>query len=193
MEKLSRNDLKDIIGYEKERDGFRREVIGMKKVRRVSVGPLITFVFENRETVRFQIQEMMRAERIVEESAIAHELDTYNYMVPGPGELSATLFVELDDAQRIRSVLDDLIGVNEKVFLEIGGEKIRARFEPGTYREDRVSAVHYVKFHLTPEQIRAFQANEQPVALRIDHPKYNERVPLSADTRRALGEDLRRS
>jgi len=190
MEKLRRSDIKDIIAYEKERIPFRREIVALKKRRRVSVGPLITLVFENRETVRFQIQEMMRAERIVEEEAIAHEIETYNELIPGPGELSATLFVELDDSSRIRGVLNDLIGVNEKVFLEVGGERVQAIFQPGTYREDRVSAVHYVKFRLTPEQIRAFRESPEPVAFLIDHSNYRERALLSEETRRVLGQEL---
>ena len=190
MEKLTRSDIQDIIAYEKERVSFRREIIALKKSRRVLVGPMIALVFENRETVRFQIQEMMRAERIVEEEAIAHEIEAYNELIPGEGELSATLFVELDDPSRIRRVLDDLIGVNEKVFLEIGGERIQAIFQPGTYREDRVSAVHYVKFRLTPEQIRVFQEGASSIAFLMDHPNYKARVVLSEDTRQALSLDL---
>ncbi|MBI3015005.1 MAG: DUF3501 family protein [Candidatus Tectomicrobia bacterium] len=190
MEKLRRSDIKDIIAYEKERVPLRREIVALKKLRRVFVGPLITVVFENRDTVRFQIQEMMRAERIVEEEGIAHEIETYNELIPGSGELSATLFVELDDSSRIRGVLNDLIGVNEKVFLEIGGERVQAIFQPGTYREDRLSAVHYVKFRLTPERIRAFRESPEPVALLIDHPNYMERALLSEESRRVLGQEL---
>src|SRR3972149_3416727 len=104
VEKLTRSDIQDIIAYEKERVSFRREIIALKKSRRILVGPMIALVFENRETVRFQIQEMMRAERIVEEEAIAHEIEAYNELIPGEGELSATLFVELDDPSRIRRV-----------------------------------------------------------------------------------------
>ena len=150
MRKLGLADIADHTTYEKERPEFRAHVISLKRTRRVPIGDRVTLVFENRETARVQIQEMCRVERIVKPEAIRAEMDVYNTLIPDDGELSATLLVGLDDAQKIREFLDCLLGVNERVFLEVEGDQISAQFDPGTYREDRVAAVHYVRFRLTP-------------------------------------------
>lgn len=190
MRKLCLADIADLTAYERERPEFRARVIALKKHRRVPVGDCITLVFENRDTARFQIQEMCRVERIVNPEAIQAEVDVYNTLIPEEGELSATLLVELDDQQRVRALLDRLIGVNERVFLEVDGSRIQAQFDPGTYREDRVAAVHYIRFRLTPEAIQDFKAGGREIALVIDHPNYRARTVLSTETRKALAEDL---
>jgi len=190
MRKLTLADLADPIAYERERSAFRARVIALKQNRRVPVGDCITLVFENRETSRFQIQEMCRVEQIVEPEAIQAEVDVYNTLIPDDGELSATFLVELDDAQKIRELLDRLVGVNETVFLEVDGDRIQARFDPGTYREDRLAAVHYLRFRLTPEAVQAFKSDGREIALLIDHPNYRGRTVLSGEVRRALAEDL---
>lgn len=190
MRKLSLADIAALAAYEVERPDFRARIIALKKRRRVPVGDRIMLVFENRETARFQIQEMCRVEQIVEPEAIQAEVDVYNTLIPDDGELSATFLVELDDAQKIRELLDRLVGVNETVFLEVDGNRIQARFDPGTYREDRVAAVHYLHFRLTPEAAQAFKSGGREIALLIDHPNYRGRTVLSDEVRRALAEDL---
>jgi hypothetical protein len=190
MRKLSLADIAALAAYEVERPDFRARIIALKKRRRVPVGDRIMLVFENRETARFQIQEMCRVEQIVEPEAIQAEVDVYNTLIPDDGELSATFLVELDDAQKIRELLDRLVGVNETVFLEVDGNRIQARFDPGTYREDRVAAVHYLHFRLTPEAVQAFKSGGREIALLIDHPNYRGRTVLSDEVRRALAEDL---
>jgi hypothetical protein len=190
MRKLTLADLADPIAYERERSAFRARIIALKQNRRVPVGDCITLVFENRETARFQIQEMCRVEQLVEPEALQAEVDVYNTLIPDDGELSATFLVELDDAQKIRALLDRLVGVNETVFLEVDGNRIQARFDPGTYREDRVAAVHYLRFRLTPEAVQAFKSGGREIALLIDHPNYRGRTVLSGEVRRALAEDL---
>ena len=190
MRKLTLADLAEPIAYERERSAFRARIIALKQNRRVPVGDCITLVFENRETARFQIQEMCRVEQIVEPEAIQAEVDVYNTLIPDDGELSATFLVELDDAQKIRELLDRLVGVNETVFLEVDGNRIQARFDPGTYREDRLAAVHYLRFRLTPEAVQAFKSDGREIALLIDHPNYRGRTVLSGEVRRALAEDL---
>src|SRR2546423_12693989 len=112
MRKVVLSDIKDIAQYEKERDEFRRRIIELKKHRRVPVGPQVTFVFENHDTVLFQIQEMMRAERLVQDEAIQHEIDVYNELLPEQNELAATMLIELQDAGRIREEIIKFIGVN---------------------------------------------------------------------------------
>lgn len=190
MRKLSLADIADLAAYEIERPEFQARIIALKKRRRVPIGDRIMLVFENRETARFQIQEMCRVERIVKPEATQAEVDVYNTLIPDDGELSATLLVELDDAQKIRELLDRLVGVNETVFLEVDGNRIRARFDPGTYREDRVAAVHYLRFRLTPEAVQAFKSSGREIALLIDHPNYRGRTVLSDEVRRALAEEL---
>ena len=190
MRKLTLADLADPIAYERERSAFRARVIALKKNRRVPVGDCITLVFENRDTARFQIQEMCRVERIVDPAAIQAEVDVYNTLIPDEGELSATLLVELDDAQKIRALLDRLIGVNERLFLEVDGDRIQAQFDPGTYREDRVAAVHYLRFRLTSKAIQAFKSGNREIALVIDHRHYRGRTVILGPVRKALVEDL---
>ena len=117
---LTLDDIADLRAYERERDDFRRQVIAVKKARRVSIGPVITLTFENRLTMRFQIQEMARAERMATDEQIQHELDVYNRLLPGPGELSATLFLELTDGASLRRWLPALVGIERSVVLRIG-------------------------------------------------------------------------
>jgi hypothetical protein len=190
MRKLTLSDIVDLVAYERERPGFQARVIALKKRRRVPVGDCITLVFENRETVRFQVQEMCRVERIVRPEAIQAEVDVYNSLIPDEGELSATLLVQLDNAREIRELLERLVGVNETVFLEVNGSRIQAKFDSGTFREDRVAAVHYLRFRLPLEAIRAFRSEGREIALLIDHPGYRARTVLSDEVRRALAEDL---
>src|SRR5262249_39616036 len=134
--------------YELSRPDFRGRVIEAKQRRRVPLGPLMTLVFENRDTVRFQVQEMLRVERIAQPDKVQHEIDTYNALLPGRGEIAAPLFIEITDASRIRSVLDGFIGLDEPGHLRmtVGALVFPAVFAPGQSREDRISAVHYVRF-----------------------------------------------
>lgn len=202
---LTLDDIADQRAYERERDEFRRQVIAVKKVRRVSVGPLITLTFESWLTMRFQVQEMARAERMVTDAQIQHELDVYNKLLPAPGELSATLFLELTDESLLREWLPRLVGVERAPELRIGavgsngsGPALtvsaapEADHESQLTREETTAAVHYVRFSLTPEEIDAFATG--PVALAVDHPEYPEGVPgtvLGDATRGELLHDLR--
>ncbi|GBC83511.1 hypothetical protein HRbin10_02661 [bacterium HR10] len=191
MRKITRDDVRDIAEYEKIRDHFRRAIIELKKKRRVQVGDIVTLVFENRETVLFQIQEMMRAERIVHEDKIQQEIDIYNELIPEDNELSATMLIEIDDLQVLRQWLPKLVGIEEQVWLRIGDRHvIRALYEPGRSREDKTSTVHYVRFRLSPEEIRAFKDESQPVVLAITHEHYQAEAVIPPEVRRALAEDL---
>src|SRR5256886_6794344 len=120
MAKLTVDDIVDLRAYERERDAFRDRVIALKKVRRVSVGPLVTLLFENRDTIRFQIQEMARAERMLRDEQIQGELDVYNPLIPEPGQLSATLFIELTSKDELMEWLPKLVGIERVVQIEIG-------------------------------------------------------------------------
>jgi hypothetical protein len=189
---ITADEILNLVEYEKVRQARREAVIALKGDRRVGVGRYLSFVFENRETVWFQIQEMIRAERIVEEPKIADELEVYNTLLPRPGELAATLFIEIGDAAQIKPVLDTLQGIDtgDRVRLEVGPHVIVGRFEAGHSDEERgkLSAVHFVRFAL-PDAARAAFASAE-VALVVDHPGDRGRTVLTPAARRRLAEDL---
>lgn len=190
MRPVRREELLDLVAYEKGRDAYLASVIEYKRLRRVGVGDRLTFVFENRETVRFQIQEMLRAERIVEEAKIGEELAVYNELLPGANELSATLMIEITESRRIRAELDRLIGIDEHVFLEVGDQSVRASFDPKQFEEERISAVQYVRFPLGPELASEFRDPAVPARLWVDHPSYRASTELCGAIRASLAADL---
>jgi hypothetical protein len=187
--------LDEVLGperYEHVRDAMRGRIIALKKNRRVAVGDRITLVFENHDTMLFQIQEMVRAERIVDLDKIRDEIEVYNELVPNGDELSATLLIEITDSDRIREDLVQLIGIDECVVLQIGDRyEIPAQFEPGRSKEDKLSAVQYVRFPFDPEQRAAFLANEVPVYLSIRHPNYRHTAKIEPAVLASLAEDLK--
>jgi hypothetical protein len=195
MEKLTFSEIRPLAEYERERAEFRSRIIALKSHRRIEVGDLITLVFENRETVRFQIQEMMRVERIQDEGKIREELETYNALIPDAGELSATLFIEITDAGRIKETLDRLMGIDEpgRLWLELGGERCVALFEAGHSNEEKLSAVHYLRFRLTPEQQQRLADPSLAARLVVDHPHYRASAELGLPTRQSLLADLQES
>jgi hypothetical protein len=190
MKRLGAGDLLDLVAYEKTRERERARVIELKRPRRIAVGPELTFIFENRDTVWFQVQEMMRTERLVESEQIQAELDVYNELIPAEHGLSATLMIEITASDRIRETLDRLIGIDEQVFLEVGSHRVQAAFDPKQFEQDRISAVQYVRFPLGPGPAAAFRDPAQPVWLRVDHPRYQHRVPIEGDSRASLARDL---
>ncbi len=193
MRKLDFADLKNIYEYEKVRDGYRARIIELKKHRRVSVGPKMSFVFENRDTIAFQIQEMMRVERIVKDESVAEELEVYNQLLPDAGELGATLFIEIEDQAVIRQELLGMLGLDESnvVTLVISGEHVvPVQFETGRSKEDKISAVHYVRFAFSAEALAAFCMPEANVEIVVSHPNYRHRAALDESTRRSLAQDF---
>ena len=189
MKKVTLDDIVGVPAYEKTRDNFRRRIIELKRKRRVSVGDKVSLVFENRDTVIFQIQEMLRAERITDLDKIREEIEVYNGLLPESGELSATLFIEIEDQARLREELLKFLGIDEVVYLKIGDRTVHARFEPGRSKEDKISAVQYIKFPLQAEEISSLRAGEK-AELIIDHPNYKARTPIDPATRQSLLEDL---
>lgn len=190
MRPLEPSDILDLTAYERIREEFLEKTIQLKRPRRIHVGPSLCFVFENRDTVLFQIQEMTRAERSVKPEAIAEEVRVYNELIPGEHELSATLMIEIPDRDRIRSELDRLVGIDEHVFLDVGGESVRAGFDEKQFEEDRISAVQYVRFPLGAELAAAFRDPEVEVALRVEHPNYRHRTIVEGEARASLAADL---
>ncbi|WP_334142809.1 DUF3501 family protein [Rhabdothermincola sp.] len=195
--KLTLDDIADLRAYEREREDFRARIIALKKRRRVHVGPFVTLVFENRDTIRFQIQEMARAERILSDEGIETELGIYNPLIPEPGHLSATLFIELTSEDELREWLPRLVGIEHSVVLRIGegegAEDVRCQVDPDhekqLTREEVTASVHYVRFSLDSDQIERFAAG--PVTVVIDHPAYTHEQRLTDETREELLTDLR--
>ena len=192
MDTLRIKDIKPLSEYEPIRNEFRARIIALKKRRRVPLGDRMTLVFENRDTILFQIQEMMRVEHIYDPVKIQDELNSYNPLIAGPGELSATLFIEITESERIKEILDGLQGIDDgrSIFIELGPDRIYGEFEAGHSKEDKLSAVHYVRFRLTPEQRDGFPGNATPAALVADHPNYRARTPLNTEMRQELSEDF---
>jgi len=194
MKKLQLGDIHPLSEYEGIRNKMREEIIQLKKTRRMQVGELISMVFENRETVIFQIQEMMRTEHIYDQTKIQEELDIFNPLIPDENELSATLFIEITEQGKIKETLDKLQGLDRKntLFFQMGGkETIPAAFEEGRSNEEKISAVHYVKFLFTKDQRDLFSKMEIPVQLVINQPHYQESTTLTPETRMSLLADFK--
>ena len=192
MQPILRQEVNNLYDYEKTRAEFRARIIELKKRRRVSVGPKVTLVFENRDTVLFQIQEMIRAERLVEEGKIQEEIDVYNTLIPPPDALSATLFIEIQELHRIKPEIESFIGLDRgnRLRLEFGEVQIPAVFEEGHSTEFRISAVQYVAFRFRNEQKQVFCRRQHPVSLCIDHPNYQHRTELPPEAVEQLCTDL---
>jgi hypothetical protein len=194
--KLGLEDISDLRAYERERSELQKQVFEAKRLRRVALGSIMSLVFENALTMRYQIQEMARVEKLTTDAQILGELHVYNPLIPGLGELSGTLFIELTDGASLREWLPKLLGIETALLLRFGALGIEpARSIPEVAhadqltREDVTSAVHYIRFGLTPAQVEAFESG--PVALASDHPAYKVEAELRTETRRELLGDLR--
>ena len=189
---IQKSDLLNIIDYEKQRDTYRSELIDYKKNRRFKLGPNILITFENSKTMKFQIQEMMRAERMVHDNQIEEELNVYNPLIPCGDELSATLFIEITDPEKIRPVLDSFIGLTEgvNVFFEIDGEKVVAEFEEGREKEDNISSVHYIRFPFSQEQKNNFVNDSSSISINIDYGEYSHSIVLDDNMKNSLADDF---
>ena len=189
MKKVALDDIMGLGAYEKVRENFRRRIIELKQARRVAVGDRVMLVFENRDTVIFQIQEMVRAESIADLDKIREEIEVYNELIPNPGELSATLFLEIEDQIHLREELLKFLGIDEAVYFKVGGHSVHARFEEGRSKEDKISAVQYVKFPFSEEARTALVKGEE-AEIVIDHPNYKARALVGTGTRQSLVEDI---
>ena len=189
MKKVGLDDILGSSAYAKMREDFLRRIIELKHKRRISIGDRISLVFENRDTVIFQIQEMLRAERITDLDKIREEIAVYNELIPNPGELSATMFLEIEDQAHLRDELLKFLGIDEAVYLKIGGHSVRGQFEEGRSKEDKISAVQYVRFLFTAEAQKDFIAGAR-AELAVDHANYRASALLSADQQKSLAADL---
>jgi hypothetical protein len=183
-------DLLSLEDYERVRADRRRAIIEEKRHRRVAVGEFVTFVFENRMTALFQIQEMLCVESISDPEGIRQEIEAYDTMVPRPRELRVTMLIELDEPDRRRRELDRLIGIEKNVAIEIGAAPVPAEFHRWRETETTASPVNFAVFHFTPELVREFTNPAVPVRIVITHPAYQAEAAISGETREVLGQEL---
>jgi hypothetical protein len=182
MKPVTRDQVLDYVTYEEQRDTLRARILEEKRKRRVHVGGVLTFLFENPDTVRYQIQEMIRVERIVKEADVRHEIDTYNELLGGEGELGCTLLIEIDDPAVRAEKLARWLALPNQVYVRLeDGAKVRARFDPRQLGDTRLSSVQYLKFDVR---------GAVPIAVGVDLPDLDVETKLAAETRDALYRDL---
>ena len=198
MRNVGASEVKDLTAYEKVRAAERARNLEATKHRRVSVGENLSFLFENRDTVLFQIQEMVRTERIVDATRIQEEVDSYNGLVPGRDELSATLFIEIPELVRmtpvqVRQAVNRFQGLDKGgvIWLRIAPDvALPARFEEGRSNEEKMAAIHYLRFAVPPAARAALADASRTAALVVDHPHYKAEAPVSPAVRAELLKDL---
>ncbi|MCF7796761.1 MAG: DUF3501 family protein [Lentisphaeria bacterium] len=183
MKPIERSEILDYMTYTEKREEIRPDVLAAKDRRRVHLGDDLTFLFENRDTMCYQIQEMMRIEKLVREEDIQHEIDTYNEILGGDGELGCTLLIEIDDKGERDVKLRQWVKLPEHLYAKLkDGSKAYAKFDPRQLGQDRLSSVQYLKFDTQ---------GKVPVALGSDHPDLTLESELSGDVQTALAEDLK--
>jgi hypothetical protein len=196
MRRIEPSDVLDLATYERERVRLREAVIALKRRRRVTLGPELSLLFENLATVRFQIQEMLRAERVAEAGAVRAEIAAYNRLLPGPGEIAATLFIEIADVallapSQVRLAVERYRGLDrDALWLRIGATRLPARFEDVATPEERVVAVRYLRFTVPEAARRDLTDADRELALEVDHPACRCSVALAAQVRAELLADL---
>lgn len=189
--RIPRADILDLGEYERRRDQIRLGAIAARAMRRVELGPNATLAFENRETVTYQIHEMLRAERIAKEPEVQHEITTYNELLPSSDELSATLMFEFSEAGARSVHLRDLAGFESHMHLDFGpAGRSTAQFDTRQLDSDQISAVQFVRFLLNEAQREAL-ARGEGVRIVADHPRYAHASLLPAPTCRALASDMK--
>ena len=191
MKPLGIDDLElDLAAYGERRAEARANAIALKKRRRISLGDVVTLVFENRETLRHQVQEMIFVERTTDLAKIGEELEVYNPLVPGSHELTATLFLEMPDMATLKEELPRLVGIENTVSLNVGGSIATGHGEEGRSRDDYTATVHYLRFPLTDEQRDAFRDPSVSAEIVVDHPNYSDAAPIPDEMRLSLLADL---
>jgi hypothetical protein len=192
MSKLTRDDLYSLEKYAAIRSDFRAKVMAHKKARQVAIGPNATLYFEDRLTMQYQVQEMLRIEKLFESAEIEDELAAYNPLIPDGSNWKATFMVEFPDAEERKTALAQMIGIEDKVWVQVDGhDKVFAIADEDLDREDetKTSSVHFLRFELAPAMAAAVKSGNK-VSMGIDHPAYEYRVEVEEDVRASLTADL---
>ncbi len=190
--RITQADILPTAEYAAQRDALRAASIARKKNRRIEVGPYATFYFESYESMWLQVHEMLRIEKGGAEQ-VAGELEVYNPLIPQGRELIATLMLEIDDPVRRERVLRTLAGIEEAIFLDLAGTRIRATptsYEDRTTPDGKTSSIHWVRFSFTPEQVATFKSGDGAVVLGSDHPNYGHMAAVSPVVRSDLSKDF---
>jgi len=190
MKRVQRSEILELGEYEKIREPFRGRVIQEKKLRRVEVGPNVSVLFENHDTVLLQVQEMLRTERITRESSVLHEIETYNELLGGPSELGATVMIQIADPAERDAFLIRARGIERHIALRVGAHAVRARWDESRVLPDMASAVMYVKFALDETAAVALRRADTELAIVIDHPALSIEAPIRRALKASLVEDL---
>jgi hypothetical protein len=190
MKPVLRSEILDLGEYEKVREHFRNRVMQEKKLRRIAVGPNLTVLFENHDTVLLQIQEMLRTERITREGAVVHEIETYNGLLGGPSELGATVMIQIADPTERDAFLVQAVGIERHLVLMVGDVAVRATWDAERAMSDMASAVTYVKFALPKPALRVLRSGQGELAFVVDHPKVQLRAPVARAVAASLAEDV---
>jgi hypothetical protein len=189
---INRDSLLSLEAYARERNAFRARVMEHKKARAVRLGENLTLQFEDELTIRYQVQEMLRIERIFEEAGIQGELDAYNPLVPDGGNWKATMLIEYPDPEQRRTMLAKLRGIEERVWVQVqGAERVYAIADEDLEREneEKTSSVHFLRFELAPPMREALRRGAE-LSIGVDHPAYRASTRLAAESRAALAADL---
>jgi hypothetical protein len=192
MKKLEVADLFSLEDYHKRRGDFRAQVLAHKRNRQAPIGPNVTLYFEDRLTIQYQVQEMLRIERIFESESIAEELEAYNPLIPDGGNLKATMMIEFPDPEERRKALQELAGIEHKVYLEVGDTGRAAVYADEDLERttsEKTSAVHFVRFELPPPMRAALREGAQ-LRIGIDHPRYRHELAAPEALRASLVADL---
>jgi hypothetical protein len=192
MPRIERNSLLTLEAYAKERPAFRARAVAHKRARTVHVGEHLTLLFEDELTMRYQVQEMLHAEKMFEEAGIQDELDTYNPLIPDGSNLKATMLIEYEDENARRDALARLKGIEDRVWLRVADlPAVHPIADEDLEREnaDKTSSVHFLRFELMPPMIAAFRRGG-PVTIGVDHPAYQAQVELADPVRNALAADF---
>lgn len=193
MEKLTREDLYSLENYSKIRSDFRNNVMAHKRIRVVHIGPNATLHFEDRLSMQYQIQEMLRVERIFEPESIQEELDTYNPLIPDGSNWKATLMMEYGDIEQRKQMLAKLVGIEQRTWVQISGfERVYpiANEDLERQTEEKTASVHFLRFELIPEMISAVKQGAA-ISVGIDHESYKYEIEALPETvRQSLSDDL---
>jgi len=193
MPQIQRDSLLTLEAYSRSRDSFRKQVMAHKKHRRVPLGDHVMLIFEDELTIRYQVQEMLRAEKIFEEDEIRHELETYNPLIPDGRNWKATMMIEYPDVEERKRALATLKGIEDRAYVQVeGSPRVYAIADEDLEREndEKTSSVHFLRFELTEDMAKALKYGVS-LAIGVDHPSYRASIdPVSPEVRDALVADL---
>lgn len=182
MALVTREEILDYVTYNEQREEYRKKVLKVKESLRIHLGDYLTFLFENHDTIQYQIQEMIRIEKIVKDADIRHEIDTYNEILGNPGDLGCTLLIEIDDPAERDIKLTAWFGLPEKIYLvSESGKKIYAQFDPKQMGDDRLSSVQYLRFTMDGQVANA---------IGVEHEKLSIESPLTDSQKEALSKEI---